>query len=88
MKKQTATIPAASLNQNNEVSQKIADTQQLINKIKHDYKIAAMLASSALSTIEKMSGEIDFVTKQLTILVACREGTPLKVLSFGKEQQQ
>ena len=51
----------------NEVSRIISETNQLINKIKNDYRIAAMLASSTLHTIEKMSSEVDIVTHQLSI---------------------
>lgn len=88
MKKQQATNPVTSLNQSNEVSQRIADTQKLIDKIKHDYHIAGMIASSALYTINKMSGEIDAVTEQLALLTAVRDGVPLKVLFFNRKEQK
>jgi len=66
----------------NEVSRIISETNQLINKIKNDYRIAAMLASSTLHTIEKMSSEVDIVTHQLSMLMAARENAEIKILPF------
>lgn len=69
----------------NEVSKIISETNQLINKIKHDYHIAEMLASSALHAIKGMSGEVDIVTQQLSMLTAAREDVSIKILPFKGE---
>lgn len=66
----------------NEVSQIISETNQLINKIKEGYHIAAMLASSALHAIEGMSSEVDMVTHQLSMLTSARENAEIKILPF------
>lgn len=68
--------------QKNEISQIISETNQLINKIKYDYHIAEMLASSALHAIKGMSSEVDVVTHQLSMLTSAREDAPIKILPF------